>query len=201
MASFDLYYASKLTPIEGGYADVSGDKGGTTYAGISYIKNPQWTGWPIVFAYRDKYGIKSNQRINDMRLESQVKSFYKENYWDKLKADAITNQSIAEIMVDFYINGGFILKKIQSFLNITADGILGNGTIVAINKSNQKGLFGFISNLRSAHYSNIIKADPTQKKFENGWNDRLSKFVFDNKENVTGAAILLVLISAYLILK
>jgi lysozyme family protein len=201
MASFNLFYAPKLKPREGGYINDPSDRGGETYAGISYVKNPQWVGWQKVFAYKKNNVLIKNERIKDPVLDYLVESFYKSEYWDKLKADAINNQSIAEILVDFYVNGGLVLKKIQSYLKINADGIIGKQTIEAINKANKKSLFDYIMQLRKSHYANIIKNDPTQKKFEKGWANRLGDFVFENKDSVSGAAVLLLVVGTFLIIK
>ena len=49
--SFETAY-DKMMVDEGGYIlhTISGDTGGTTYAGIARNKNPQWAGWAFIDA-------------------------------------------------------------------------------------------------------------------------------------------------------
>ena len=59
------------------------------------------------------------------------------------KADKIQDQSVANMLVDFAYNSGVkrAATYLQLTLGITADGIIGNKTLFAINKSNGKRLF------------------------------------------------------------
>lgn len=55
-------------------------------------------------------------------------------YWNRWKADQIENQSIANILVDWvWASGVHGIKKPQSLLGVTADGIVGKATLAAIN--------------------------------------------------------------------
>lgn len=189
MAAFEPYFINELLPIEGGWSEVSGDKGKATYCGISYVYHPEFPGWPIIFAYKEKYGLKRGQIIKDPVLEKMVKDFYKKNYWDAVKADLIKSDSIAKIIVDWKINGGLSIKDIQKYLKVSADGVVGSGTIEAINEANPSALFNYIKSLRAAHYNKIVLSDPTQKKFYDGWMNRLSRFTFENSTAIGGAGL------------
>lgn len=186
MATFETYFKNELLPSEGGWSDVSGDKGLETYCGISRKYNPEFAGWPIIDAYRKKFGYKYNLIIKDPALEKLVYDFYKKNYWDALKADSIKSESVAKILVDWKVNGGLSVKKIQQYLKIAADGIVGSKTIEAINKANASDLFNYIKDLRKAHYNGIVLSDSTQKKFYDGWLKRLDKFTFNEVVAVGG---------------
>jgi len=202
MADFSAYIP-KLLKHEGGYANVAADKGGETYRGVSRVKNLTWAGWAIIDDYKRKVGpLKWNQVIQNAQLDALVNSIYKAQYWDKLKADFIKNQSIAEIMVDFYVNGGLVLRTIQKFVGVTADGIIGQQTVDAINKSNQEKLFNYIKLLRKKHYDNLVANDPTQRTFYEGWIERLDSFFFSGKGvAITGGTLFVVALVAFGIYK
>lgn len=189
MSFYDTYYRNELLPIEGGWSDVAGDRGLETYCGISRKFHPEFPGWPIIDAYRKKFGYKYNLVIKDPILEKMVYDFYKKNYWDAVKADQIKSDSIAKIIVDWKINGGLSVKKIQSYLKVNPDGKIGTDTINAINKANAKDLFDYIKGLRLSHYNGIVLNDVTQKKFYAGWLKRLDKFTFENAKTIGGAGL------------
>jgi len=181
MARFELYYVPRLLPFEGGYVFDKDDKGGETYKGIARNANPNWIGWQTVDAWKRRNGdtLPKEFIIPDAKLDAQVKALYKNKYWDALRADYIDNQTIAEIMVDFYVNGGFRIAPIQRFLKISADGAFGPKTLAAINATaNPAALFEFIKQLRRDHYDSIVRNDPTQQKFYRGWTRRVESFFF-----------------------
>lgn len=192
MADFNKYYDRLLKPSEGGYVNHPNDKGGETYGGIARNSNPNWEGWVFIDA---KKKIKPIPRYTIYKeLSSSVKSYFKKMYWDKLQADKIENQSVAELLVDFLVNGGFVISRVQKYLGIKADGIIGKNTITAINKANQSALYKFVSEWRYNHFDNIVKNDPTQEVFYKGWMDRLSKFTFTEAAAAGGGLVAILLI-------
>ena len=58
------------------------------------------------------------------------------------------------------------------------DGIIGPKTLAAINSANPRELFDRLWQARKQFYLNIVKRDPTQKEFLNGWMNRLDSFQF-----------------------
>ena len=115
MADFNIAY-EPTSKNEGGYANVSGDTGGETYAGISRKWFPKWDGWAIVDKNKP---LRHNQIIKDDKLKSMVKSFYKKEFWDKVWGDRINNQDVANRTYDFAVNAGVgaSIKNIQKSLN------------------------------------------------------------------------------------
>lgn len=180
MANFLQYYNARLLPFEGGYNLIKQDRGGETYKGVARNANPSWPGWKIVDEWKAKKGGKLpyNYIIPDKTLDNLVHGLYKQKYWDALQADFIKNQVLAEILVDFYVNGGYSTSKLQKYLKIPADGQFGPKTLDAINKANQKNLFEWVWNWRKSHYDQIVKNNPDQKIFSAGWNNRLKSFFF-----------------------
>ena len=104
----------------------------------------------------------------------------KDLYWDKCHADKIKNQAIAEITVDWCVNSGMVgLRKVQEIAGTKPDGISGPKTLAAINGADQKELFERIWKARQQFYVNIVKRNPSQKVFMNGWMNRLARFKFE----------------------
>lgn len=181
MADFNKVYA-RVLKNEGGYANVSGDKGKETYMGVSRRYNPAWKGWAIIDAYKIAHGaIKYSFHIPDASLDKLVKDFYYTQFWLKIKGDHINNFDIASNLFDMSINSGAAVRIMQDSLNfmgfhVKTDGVVGNDTLVAINKANPSTLNALYLAGRKAHYVALVKEDPTQQKFYNGWMDRLTHF-------------------------
>lgn len=164
---------NKLIPIikkwEGGYASHPADTdGGCTMKGVTLI------------TFRRFYG--SDKNCNDLKniTDEQWLHIFKTGYWDKMKADNIKNQSIANLCVDMiYGSGGIAIKKIQRVLGVTADGIVGKITLSAINNANQRELFGRLKEMRRIWFNNIVKAQPKKAVFLKGWMRRLDSYQFE----------------------
>ena len=104
----------------------------------------------------------------------------KKNYWDKMKADEIKSQSIANLIVDWGWGSGpgTAAKKLQRILGTDVDGIIGPKTIAAINAQDPAELFKKIHNERKQHFESIVQRDPTQQVFLKGWLRRLDSIQF-----------------------
>lgn len=167
MADFK-HYAPILLQLEGGYTNHPDDLGGPTMKGITLNTYRQYCG--------------KEKTIQDLRNISYGtwQNIMKDMYWDKCRADEIDNQSVAEILVDWCVNSGLVgLRKVQEMLGTKADGIAGPITISLINSSNSRELFERIMNARKQFYTNIVKRNPTQKVFMNGWMNRLGMFKYE----------------------
>lgn len=167
MADFKKY-APKLLQLEGGYTNHPDDQGGPTNLGVSFKTYKEYCG--------QEKTIKDLQNMSYGTWESIMKDLY----WDKCLADEIENQSVAEIVVDWCVNSGMVgLRKVQEIVDTKPDGIAGPKTLAAINGSEQSELFDRIMNARKQFYVNIVKRNPRQKVFMNGWMNRLLMFKFE----------------------
>ena len=169
MADFDQAF-EKMIRNEGGYKlhNVPGDSGGTTYAGIARNFHPDWPGW----AY-----IDSNDTENPT-LTKQVKRFYQDNFWAKIKGGDIQLQGIAETLFDFAVNAGHktAVKLAQLILGTTPDGIIGPITLEKLNQLQEADEFRIRYTLaKVARYAEIVNRDRSQSKFLLGWINRALK--------------------------
>lgn len=167
MADF-AKYAPKLLQIEGGFVNHPEDKGGITNLGIT------------IETYRSYCGQdKTIKDLQNMSYGTWCK-IMKDGYWDRVKGDKIENQSLAEIIADWAVNSGQTgIRKMQEIVGCKADGVVGPITLSMINTSNAELLHERIWKARQQFYINIVKRNPSQRVFMNGWMNRLNKFVFE----------------------
>ena len=171
MAKLDLF-APKILRYEGGFVNDPKDRGGATNMGV-----PLST-WRTVGYDKDGDG---DIDADDIRILSKADalSVLRLNYWNRWKADQINNQSIAEILVDWvWGSGKWGIVIPQRILKVIDDGIVGMGTLFAVNNVNQRGLHASIFQTRKTFIEELVKNHPDQLKFFNGWMNRLNNFKF-----------------------
>lgn len=165
MADFEPSF-EKMIKNEGGYVlhTVSGDTGGQTYAGIARNFHSSWKGWEII----DR-GDMDNDALTEM-----VREFYKENFWDRVKGDDIKQQGIAETIFDFAVNAGVktAAKLAQLVVGTTPDGKIGKRSLEQLNASDEETFILKYALAKITRYTEIVKRNPTQRKFLLGWINR-----------------------------
>lgn len=171
----------KLAPLilkyEGGFVNDPLDRGGATNMGVTV------NAWKLLGYDKNGDGI-----INDADMKLLSKDDFKfvlRKYWDKWKADEIKNQSIANILVDWYWGSGkWGIVIPQRIMGLTQDGIVGPKTITKLNElidSDAESLFYKIYAAREKFLDDIVKNNPSQKKFLKGWKNRLADFKYSNR--------------------
>lgn len=162
MAQFEPAFEIMMAN-EGGYKLTNDpvDRGGQTYAGISRRSWPQWPGWTSV----DRGEVPPTQ---------MVRNFYKTNFWDVVRGDEITDNRIASSIFNFAVNTGIrvAVKLAQIVVGVTPDGSLGEKTLAALNASPPSIFIPGYTVAKIARYRDIVKRDPTQKRFLLGWINR-----------------------------
>lgn len=157
----------KVLKHEGGYANVKGDIG-ETYRGITRHYHPNWDGWETI----DEVKPKHNEIIPE--LEQSVHNFYYKQYWNRI--EDICNDSVAAFVFDYRVNSGNrAIKALQKIVGADVDGILGNDTISRTNNYNGD-LLSLLKSERIAFVKSIVKNNPTQAKFLNGWLSRINSY-------------------------
>lgn len=149
---------------EGGFVNDPLDRGGATNKGITI-----WT-------FRQFYGKDATVEQLKNITDEQWLHIFKNGYWDKWKADDIENQSIANIVVDWAWASGPVtaIKQVQKILGVSIDGIVGAKTLGAINNSTSDMLFDRIKSARITFVEDIVRRNPSQLRFINGWKNRIN---------------------------
>jgi len=167
MADFNAAFEKMITD-EGGYVlhTISGDTGGMTYAGIARNKNPQWGGWHL---------IDHNQQ--GTVLTGMVRGFYKTEFWDRLRGDEITNQTVAESVFNFGVNTGLsvAVKLAQLIVGATPDGAVGPVTLQKFNNAEPESFKKSYALAKITRYADICNKNRSQSKFLLGWLNRTLK--------------------------
>jgi len=189
MAKFKEAYAITLGH-EVGYVNDPDDAGGETYNGVARKFWPDWEGWNIVDAAKNKPNFPNNLSDNS-QLNNLVKDHYKEKFWDKFYGDDIPVQFLANELFDTGINMG--TKRAVTFLqtglnvlnrngrlypDIAEDGAFGKNTLHALESYLSTDaaslLYKVMNILQGMHYITYMKKDPVQERFARGWLSRVN---------------------------
>jgi lysozyme family protein len=144
---------------EGGYVNDPRDAGGETKFGISKRSYPH-------------LDIKN-------LTHDQARQIYFCDFWTKAKCEQINNENIAIKFFDLAVHAGIrqAVKLIQRALrsaeqSVADDGIIGPLTLQAINKADPTDLLAALKSEAAGYYRLIVHANPSQRKFINGWLNR-----------------------------
>jgi lysozyme family protein len=180
MASFD-HSISLIFKIEGGYSNHPKDNGGPTNYGITQS---------ALNVYNKFHTQKDPATLLVKDLSAfEAREIYKILCWDPLRLDEIENQKLAHILFDQSVNQGgqVAVKRMQLCYNFVSrgteplsnDGIIGPKTLWAFNQTaHQNKLAMEFLKASQIFYCNIIKVQPNQIAFLNGWMNR-THFLMD----------------------
>lgn len=156
---------------EGGYSDHPADKGGKTNMGI--------TEGTLINAYSK--GIVPHKDIKKL-TQAEAANIYKVNYWVPCKA-AEMPYPLCLLHFDAAVNCGLggAGKQLQRTVNrikgpiLKVDGAVGPATLREVRLLETKFLCVELLKTRKEYYENIVKNNPGQKVFLNGWLNRVEK--------------------------
>jgi len=146
---------------EGLWSDNPQDPGGATMKGITLAVYREW---------------KRNQYITKDELKAipdqDVYDLYKQLYWDKCHCDNMPS-GIDYCVFDASVNMGCgrAAKLIQEAVNVTADGIIGSGTMASIQSANVLDTIAKFSELKENFYRSLKTFDT----FGKGWLNRVAE--------------------------
>lgn len=165
----------KLVPFilkwEGGFVNDPDDLGGATNRGVTI-------GTYATYCKKKGYPAPTVERLKNLS-EKDWAEILKTMYWDRWKADLISSQSVANILVDWVWASGINGIKIpQQVLGVTADGIVGAKTLAALNTRNPKELFEEIKEARVQFIEDICSKRPANNKFKKGWLNRINNLQY-----------------------
>jgi lysozyme family protein len=163
VANFEPAF-EKMIHDEGGFqlTNIPGDRGGQTYAGIARNANPDWAGWQFI----DRKDFGSATPL--------VREFYKVNFWDRIRGDDLTVQTIAETIFNFGVNTGVsvAVKLAQLIVGTAPDGAVGPKTIERLNICTADKFLPAYALAKISRYAQICNKDRSQSKFLLGWINR-----------------------------
>jgi len=139
---------------------------------------------PADYGGESKYGISKRYYpeydIKNLTLD-QAKEIYWRDYWHKMLLEQLGDDDFAEEMFEQGINMGRqqAVRHAQMSVNLVVtkdsvdvDGVIGPQTVGAINGIGQARRMAFLQCMKGfqfVRYLEIVKNNPTQKKFFVGW--------------------------------
>lgn len=145
---------------EGGYVNHKDDPGGMTNLGVTRRAWEAYTGHPA--------------SEEDMRALTplRVKTFYKTQYWDKVRGDNLP-LGLDYVVYDFAVNSGVARasRMIQTLAGVEADGVIGPKSLAAIGSLPPPDLIRSLCATRLA----FLKSLPTWRVFGKGWGRRVNE--------------------------
>lgn len=154
-----------------GFHIISGDKGGPTMCGVTLNTFRMW---------RKNKG-KPAPSISDLKRLTfdEWVAILRHLFWDPCRADEISNDSIAMMLVDWrWVNGLQAIRDAQNVLSLRQDGIVGPKTLAALNGPEPESIFTRLKAARLASYRKIVERNESQKIFFNGWVNRTNSIQF-----------------------
>ena len=182
----DLQIAEKKTlKWEGGYCNIQGDRGGETIFGIARNMHAKLKLWKIVDDYKRNYNPLKKENYKELEslclgngeFKKEMDSFYKKEFWDKIKGDELQSQELANALYDFAVNSGVnrAVKSLQEILQVKVDGDFGIKTLTAVNEKDGLTLCNALNDKRKAFFEAIAKKGQNAK-FLKGWLNRVNDF-------------------------
>jgi lysozyme family protein len=135
---------------------IKGDRGEETKFGVAQAANPDLDIKKITLA--------------------DAKKRYEEKYWNASKADQL-QEPVSLLHFDAAVNHGVgrAVKFLQQALQVTVDGDIGPKTLAAAKSADQIELGKKLLEVRKNFFLAIVARDPSQKKFLNGWLNRIEQ--------------------------
>lgn len=157
-----------------GFSNDPDDPGGATMVGVTLSTYK---------TYCKRNGLRTPS-VTDLKAISYKvwRDILHTMYWNKWKADLIEDQSVANMLVDWVWGSGASvgIKRPQRLLKVTQDGIVGPKTIAAVNSA--QDFLKTLYDARKAHFNEIVRKKPSQKKWLKGWINRID-YIYKLYEN------------------
>ena len=150
---------------------------GWTFMGIYQNVHPHWAGWDeILGALALNSDVKkiSKTLFDSENLRAQVRAFYKEAYWDRMRLDEVTSQLKANEIFIFGVNVDVkpAVRVTQQLVGVVNDGIVGEQTLAAINRYDEARFDKEFDRAELRYYNKLIENNPKFRVYANGWRNR-----------------------------
>ncbi len=167
-----------------GWSDHPLDRGGATMCDVTLQTYRD-------YCSRKRLPVPDKEALRHIPFAHWV-DILKSAYWNRWKADKINNQSMANLLVDWVLASGCqSIKRAQRVIGVNPDGIAGRATLAAINSQDAKLLFSRLHDARIDYVQEIVRRNPEQQIWLNGWLNRINDIRFqsdgtDHQPNPTG---------------
>lgn len=162
-------FADLIEPIlvrEGGYSNRKADRGGPTNMGVTQRVFNDWL----------RSHAMPERNVKTLTVEEASKIYF-DLYWKPSNCPALP-PLVRDIHFDSAINHGVrrAAKLLQGAAGATQDGIIGPGTLAAVNDMNPMLLLARYCVMRYRFYGKIIARDDSQLENIDGWMRRMEHF-------------------------
>lgn len=152
---------------ETGWADDEADLGGKTMCGVTLTTYQ-------TYCRRKQLPTPTAKELRALSF-GRWKDILKTLYWDKWRADGIRSQGVAEMLTDWvWASGSYGIRIPQSILGVDVDGVVGAKTLAAVNARDGEQLFAQLRHERREFVDRICKSRPANRKFRQGWLNRIN---------------------------
>jgi lysozyme family protein len=158
----------RLIAREGGYVNHPADRGGPTNMGITQRTLSAARRRPV-----------SVQDVKDL-TEAQVYDIYRLLYWERPRFNTLeVSPVIAEMLFDAGVHHGVgaSVGMLQRAVGVRVDGNIGPITKAAVHRAHPQILASRLMGERIMLISRLVKRDPSQAVFMEGWGKRLVEFI------------------------
>lgn len=165
-AAFDKALAFTLSPdVEGGLADVKGDRGGHTYRGLTQ---------QLYDAWRARHFLAQQDVTRATDDEERAVLF--EEFWVPCRCEEMP-AGLGAAVFDMAVNSGTLnaALTLQHALSVRPDGQIGPLTLLAA--ANAGDVVLRFLRRRGGFYQEIVDERPAQVLFLEGWVNRLLNFL------------------------
>ena len=170
----------------GGWWNVNapGAQDGTNARACGYVNDPADPGGET------KYGIAKNANptidVTHLTWEG-AKAIYYSHYWLNGKCDQMDGR-VGALHFDGCVNNGVggAAKFLQNAVGVTADGVIGPGSLAAINAGDPITVCNSVCDQRAKFDNDLVVSKPSLAKFLGGWLRRVEEMrTFVTNPNVS----------------
>ena len=164
---------NRVLKHEGGFQNHAADRGNYNSLGECVGTN-----WGIAARTYEAF-LRKPPNARDMKLmtKEEAGEIYRALFWNRIQGDQITNQPVADILFDGYVNHGTAgIRLMQRVLGVTPDGKVGKQTLAAMHARPSKEVFNQYKQARITFYKNLVVNRPTNAPFLKGWLNRINSF-------------------------
>lgn len=151
---------------EGGYSDITQDKGGPTNWGITISDLGRWR----------KHAVTKEDVKN--LTQDEAKQIYFDWYWKPLNLDAIKEKNVAVALFDRSLLNGLtgVSRHVKSVLQVPQDELDNfDAWITRINACDTRWFITCLAGFCLLAHLERIDTDSSQKRFEDGWTNRVKR--------------------------